>query len=44
MKKIYRIEVVFFDKNHTIMHEKKQLQSKAPFPARLLSVAKNSAL
>ena len=43
MRKIYRREVVFFDKIENF-YQKKQLASKEPLPARLLSVAKNSAL
>ena len=43
MKKIYRREVVVFDKNFQFL-SKKQLLSKKLLLARLLSVAKNSAL
>ena len=43
MRKIYRSEVVFFDKIENF-YQKQQLHSKEPLSARLLSVAKNSAL
>ena len=43
IKKTYRSEVVVFDKNFNF-YQKQQFHSKKALSARLLSVAKNSAL